>query len=353
MKRLFIHNPFFRLVAPLVFGVMVYLLILLVSNNLNDLSEIFSNEELYVSIGLTYLSFESLRLSISIANRFQYSSIRNHILISIGCSVILSLLIITLVLALYFKFVVGFNIDVGELLIFWIIFGFTGLLYNILFFSNDYLFKENITLLEQENKLKEKIELDFMIFRNEINPDLLYESLETLLTSLHKHGEQAEEQIDLLADVYRYQLVNRKKELVKWNEEEKALRSLCSLLNFRYDQNIQLEFELNNELDSNYVVPGSFLVAFDAVVRNTLISRDTPLKIRIYNEENDYVVMHHAIYDKLLQHTESLENFVRLQRSYSFFSDHPFVQVKADRENYIKFPIITIQEENFTAARHE
>jgi hypothetical protein len=351
MKRLFIHNPFFRLVAPLVFGVVVYLLILLVSNNLNDLSEIFSNEELYVSIGLTYLSFESLRLGITIVNRFKFSSIRNHILISIGCSVVASLFVITLVLALYFKFVVGFDIDVSELLIFWIIFGFTGLLYNILFFSNDYLFKENIILLDQENKLKEKIELDFMAFRNEINPDLLYESLETLLISLHKHGEQAEEQIDLLADVYRYQLVNRKKELVKWSEEEKALKSLCSLLNYRYDQNIHLEFDLTNELENNHVVPGSFLVALDAVVRNTLISRDMPLKVRLYREEEDYVVMHHPIYDKLLPHTESIENFVRLQRSYSFFSDHPFVQVKADRENYIKFPIITVHDETITAAK--
>ena len=350
MKRLFIHNPFFRLVAPLVFGVMVYLLILLVSNNLKDLSEIFSNEELYVSIGLTYLSFESLRICITVVNRLPFASIRNHILVSIGSSIVLSLVIITLVLALYFKFVVGFDIDVSELLIFWIIFGFTGLLYNILYFSNDYLFKENILLLEQETKLKEKMELDFMIFRNEINPDLLYESLETLLTSLHKRGDQAEEQIDLLADVYRYQLVNRKKELVKWVEEERALNSLCSLLNFRYENHIHLEYDLIEGME-NYVVPGSFLVAFDAVVRNTLISKDTPLKIRLYKEEDDYVVMQHPIYDKLLLHLESLENFARLQRSYSFFSDRPFVQVKADRENYIKFPIITVDEETFIAAK--
>jgi hypothetical protein len=231
------------------------------------------------------------------------------------------------VLALYFKFVVGFDIDLSELLIFWIIFGFTGLLYNILFFSNDYLFKENTFLLEQENKLKEKIELDFMIFRNEINPDLLYESLETLLTSLHKRGDQAEDQIDLLADVYRYQLVNRKKELVKWIEEERALQSLYTLLNYRYNGNIKLEIDLNGFLDQNYVVPGSFLVAFDAIVRNTLISNDTPLHVSLYLEGDDYLVMQHPMYDKLVLHQESLENFTRLQRSYSFFSDQPFVQV--------------------------
>lgn len=349
MKRLFIHNPFFRLIAPIVFGIMVYLLILLLNNNLYDLTVIFSNEELYVSIGITYLSFESLRLCILIMKRFHFSSVRNQVLISISSSIVLSLVIITAVLAAYFKFVVGFDIDWSELLIFWIIFGFTGLLYNILYFSNDYLFKENTILIEQENKLKEKIELDFMIFRNEINPDLLYESLETLLTSLHKRGDQAEEQIDLLADVYRYQLVNRKKELVKWSEEARALQSLYALLNYRYEGNIKLEINLNESLDHNYVVPGSFLVALDAIVRNTLISVDTPLHVSLYLEGDDYLVMQHAIYDKLVLHQESLQNFTRLQRSYSFFSDQPFVQVKADRENYIKFPIITVTEETISA----
>ena len=319
---------------------------------MNDLTVIFSNEELYVSIGLTYLSFESLRLSLSVLKRINFSSVRNQILISISSGIILSLIIITLVLSLYFKLIVGFDIDLNELLIFWIIFGFTGLLYNILYFSNDYLFRENTLLLEQENKLKEKIELDFMIFRNEINPDLLYESLETLLTSLHKRGDQAEEQIDLLADVYRYQLVNRKKELVKWSDEERALQSLFTLLNYRYGGHITLETELDGLLANHYVVPGSFLVAFDAIVRNTLISNDTPLRVSVYVEGDDYLVMQHAIHDKLVLHHESLENFARLQRSYSFFSDQPFVQVKADRENYIKFPIITVTEEQINA-QHE
>jgi hypothetical protein len=39
-----------------------------------------------------------------------------------------------------------------------------------------------------------------------------------------------------------------------------------------------------------------------------------------------------------------LEAFQRLQRSYSVYSDRPFVQVKAGRENYIKFPLITVDQ---------
>jgi hypothetical protein len=48
------------------------------------------------------------------------------------------------------------------------------------------------------------------------------------------------------------------------------------------------------------------------------------------------------INDRLQIHKESLHAFVRLQRAYTFFSENPFVQVKAGKENYIKFPLVQI-----------
>lgn len=345
MKRVFIHNPFFRLLAPLALGVIVYMLVLLISNDLEDITQLFSNEELYVTICLTYLSFESLRICQVSIKKFNFNFNRNLILISIFISVPISLLIVTLSLMAYFHWILGFDIAMDELAIFWLLFGFSSLLYILLYFSNEYLFRENTVLLEQENKLKEKMEFDFMAFRNEINPDLLYESLETLLTSIHTRTDEAESQIDLLADVYRYQLVNRKKELVGWAQELKALKSLCALLNYRYGNTILIKQDTEIS-DQFHVVPGSLIIAFDAIVRNTLISADSPLEVNLYIEGDDYLVMQHKLNDKLILHQESLQNFTRLQRAYTFFSDYPFVQVKADLENYIKFPIVKVNEES-------
>jgi hypothetical protein len=344
VKKIFIHNPFFRVLAPVLFGIMVYLLILLVGNNLRDIKQIFSNQELYVSIALTFLSFESLRLVVVLTKRLPIQSQRQAIGITTLTGLVVSLSVITGSMVIYFKKVVGFDISLSELTIFWIIFGLTALLYNMLYFSNEYLLKENVHLLEQENRLKEKIEHDFLAFKNEMNPDLLYESLETLLTALHHRTDEAEQQIDLLADVYRYQLIHRKKELVPLADEFRALQTLTQLLNHRHHKQITIIQEAQ-DVANFFAVPGALLVAFDAVVRNTLISTDAPLTVRLYTEDNDYLVMQHTIFDKLALHHESLQNFGRLHRSYSFFSDHPFVQVKADRENYIKFPLIEFTEE--------
>ena len=344
MKKLFIHNPIFRISSPLVYGVLVYLLILLVNNNVNELSGIFSNKELYVCIGLSYLSMESLRLVIVYLNpmlaRFSF---RQRTFIQSFLSLSISLIVIYAGVYSYFQWVEGFSVSWNELQIFFVIFGFTALLYNILYSSNDYLFRENTQLVEQENRLREKVEADFTTFKNEINPDLLYESLESILQTLHHDVNATEEQIDLLASVYRYQLMNRDKELVNVDEELQVLNNLKSLLNYKYGEQIHLTSKLSS-LGEAYVVPGSLLAAMDTVVRNTLISSLAPLHLTLYLEEDGYLVLQHKLNEKLIRHEESLQSFIRIQRVYSFFSDIPFVQIKAYGENYIKFPIIKISE---------
>jgi len=41
MRKLFIHHPLFRLLSPLFSGILVYLLLLLINNNIGQLQEAF------------------------------------------------------------------------------------------------------------------------------------------------------------------------------------------------------------------------------------------------------------------------------------------------------------------------
>ncbi len=343
MNRLFIHQPVFRILSAPVLGLMVYLLILLINNDFTEIKNIFSSSEIYVCIGLAYLSLESMRLTLSLSEKWlSKKDLTQRVLSQILGTLIISLLLISVAIESYYKWVIGFTINFNELILFLSIYGFIGLLYNVLFFSNYYLNRENTLLIQQEKKLREKLDADFVSFRNEINPDLLYESLENLILTLQHNVDQAEEQIDYLAGIYRHNLINRHKELLTLDEELNATHHLIKLLNYKYDN--QLTF-LSSVDDATPIqlIPGSLLVTVDAVVRNTLISKQSPLRIRLYlDEDNEYLVLQHSINDRLLLHHESLNAFARLKRSYSFFSENPFVQVKAGKENYIKFPLVQI-----------
>jgi sensor histidine kinase YesM len=341
MNRSFVHNILFRLSAPLVTGLLAYLLILLINNSVLGLTKIFSNQELYVTIALSYLAFMAMRVIILLIDRFGKGwQMRRRITLQTVLTLAGNLVIVGASISAYFLTFVGFSIGRYELNIFLTIFGVAGLLYNLLYFSHFYLLQENRSRIDEERKLQEKVEADFVSFRSEINPDLLYESLETLILTIHHNSDEAEEQIDYLAGIYRYSLVNRQKELIGLDEELRAATNLLNLVNYRYQKHLNLLFDIPNQHEI-FLIPGSLMITIDAIIRNTLVSQKSPLVIRLYlEEEDDYLVLQHSINDKLQLHQESLQAFTRLQRSYSFFSDKPFVQVKAGRENYIKFPMI-------------
>ncbi len=341
MNRSFVHNLLFRLAAPFVAGLLAYLLILLINNSVRGLDKIFVSAELYVTIGLSYLAFTAMRVVILLLDRFGKTLLmRRRIITQTILTLGANLGIVGIAISSYYTMYIGFSIGRFELNIFLVIFGVTGLLYNLLYFSHFYLLQENKSRIDEERKLQEKVEADFVSFRSEINPDLLYESLENLILTIHHNTDEAEEQIDYLAGIYRYSLVNRQKELIGLDEELRAATNLLNLVNYRYQKQLNLVPEVSGHRDI-YMIPGSLLITIDAIIRNTLISGKSPLVIRLYlEEEDDYLVLQHTLNEKLQLHQESLHAFARLQRSYSFFSDKPFVQVKAGKENYIKFPMI-------------
>jgi hypothetical protein len=340
MKKIFIHNPFFRIFAPPVFGVFVYLIILLVNNNVEQIGTLVSNQEVYVSMALSLISFESMRFTLVLLNRISLPK-GNKIALQVLITTAVSVAIVLLAISIYYKWVIGFDISMRELWLFGIIFMLTSFLYSALYIGNQYLHLENTLRIEQEQKLRESLESEFMSFRQEINPDLLYDSLEELILCIHKKTNTAEELIDSLAALYRYQLVHRQKEFVSLNEEVHAVQHLIRLANQKHRGTIRWANKIEDAA-SIELMPGALITAVDSILRNTLISADSPLVLTLSREDDEYFVLHHDLNDKLQLHPESLEAFQRLQRSYSVYSDRPFVQVKAGRENYIKFPLITI-----------
>lgn len=344
MPKFFIHNAFFRIGAAPVFGVLVYLLIILINNTVEQLNEIFNNQELYVCIGLSYITFESMRLVIWGSNKrlSGEENIQTRIAYQVILTLLISLTLVGVSISAYFRWVIGFRIGSSELNLFLIVYGAGGLLYNILFFSQVFLFRENKLKIEEERLLRDSLESEFASFKNDVNPDLLYESLESLIIMVHKDIDRADELIDNMAGIYRYSIVNRNKELISLHEELHAVNYLITILNVKYQNQINLDLQIHEREIA--IIPGSLVVSIDHLVRNTIITPEVPLDIRCYMED-DYLVMNHTINERLVIREDTQHAFERLQRSYSFFSEKPFVQVKANRENYIKFPLVRIADE--------
>jgi Histidine kinase len=348
MKKLFIHSPFFRILTPPVYGLLVYLIILLINNNVEQITTLISNQEVYVSMALSLIAFESMRLTIVWLERLRVNDRRKVVLQWVSTTFV-SVVMVLLAIGQYYRWVIGYDISLREQTLFGLIFMLTAILYNALYLGNRYILHENTQLLEQERKLRENLEAEFSSFRREINPSLLYDALEDLILCMHNQADKAEELIDSLAALYRYQLVNRQREFVALAEELQAVKNLLNLFLASHPGQIVWKTQLE-EPESVQVMQGSLLTTLDSIIRNTLISVHSPLEFTLSREEDDYLVLSHQLNDKLLLHPESQTAFHQLQRSYSIYSDRPFIQVKAGRENYVKFPLITIAQSSTVTA---
>jgi sensor histidine kinase YesM len=344
MKRYFIHHPVFRIVAPLIYGVLVYLLVLMINNAVGQINDLFNSMELYVCIGLTYVSFESIRILIVLLTKYNAGkSHALHLAIQFVTTTFISVGIIMIILSAYFERVIGFGMTDTQFMIFTGIYSITGLIYNLLYLSDYYLQKENTLKLQAETQHKEILEMEMAEFQHDINPELLYESLENLIGIMYRDVDKADDYIDSLASAYRYVLTNRAHELIEVRDEIDAGKNLIQLLNEKYFGQLQFESTIDVEDLDRKLIPGSLPLLLESIVRNSIVTRFESFTIACYIED-DYLVIQSKLNDRLTTYPGSDLAFARLQKSYSLYTDLPLIKVKAYQENYVKLPILQVEE---------
>ncbi|CAL2063170.1 histidine kinase [Tenacibaculum sp. 190524A05c] len=339
MKKLFVHKPLFRLLSPVFSGVIVYLLILLVNNNVAQIQNEFLGEELYVCIGMSYIIQEFSRVLLLLFKRFSFlSDTILSIVLQVVVSIVLSIVVVTLCITLYYKQVLGFSPNSEELWLFNSVFSVITMIYIMLFISHQYLHKINSEKLKEEQEYLAHIEQDFKEFKQGINPDLLFESLENLLVLIKQDKEKADDFIDYLATIYRYILSSKQKQLVGLTEELENTEELVKLFNYLPYRNVSLVNRINT---SFLIVPRSLLFMVEQIIRTTIISSNINLEIEL-NEEIDFFTISYLTNDKITE-VFSAKNYKEIERVYAIYSKSTIDVTTTDYKRTIKIPKLTIK----------
>ena len=339
MQKIFIHHIVFRLVAPLFVGLIAYLFVLLFFDSIDQLTSVFFSSEALVSIGQAYIQYELIRLGIRLIERkFPNPDSLLRVAIQIGLSLLISILVISSSLFLYFKFALDMSPRQTELTVINLAFGLITIGYNLLYFNVYFLNRENEKRLSQENLMKKNLEYELDAFKGQINPHFLYESLESLLGLIHISPTQSEDLIDQLASTYRYTLNSQKEEFVSIKQEIKALKNFIAVLNTKYHNLISLDLSTSQCEEDKPIIPNTLHWLVQYVVSNTLIHETKPLNLKIYCEHEGYIILESDLSPKLKLPKNAKAGFEKAQRAYLFFTDTPIVQVGVEGKQFIKIP---------------
>lgn len=334
MNKLFIHNSLFRLFSPVFSGVIVYLLILLINNDVEQLQEQFLGEELYVCIGLSFLIQEFSRGLLVLFKRLP-STLNPlfEILMQIVSSILLCAVLVTLSISLYYNYVLGFSPSSTELWLFNSIFCCVSIIYVLLYISHQYLYKINTKKLNNEYVRKQLIEDDFVQFKRGINPTLLFECLEAIIVLIRNKSDEVDGLIDHMAMVYRYILSKKSKQLVLIDEELNTLDELVQLFNYLPFRNVVIDKKINS---SFLMIPGSLLILIENIVRTTIDTSAFILRIDIV-EKDEFLMISYIKNDKIISDFNT-SGLMDIKRRYAIYSEENVLIENSHDKRIISIP---------------
>jgi len=148
--------------------------------------------------------------------------------------------------------------------------------------------EQKLRKIEQEKK--EKVEFEFQVLKNQVNPHFLFNSFSTLISLIEDQPEEAVRYTEKLSDFFRTILQYKDQEVISLKEELVLIENYFFLLKKRFGDNLNLDISLKDKVKESFIPPMTLQILIENAVKHNVISKDRPLFIRICEEEEKIIV---------------------------------------------------------------
>ncbi len=129
---------------------------------------------------------------------------------------------------------------------------------------------------------RDKARAEVAALESQIDPHFVFNSLNTLVELTELDPERATAFTLTLADVYRYIVANRNRELIPLVEEIKFLEKYQSLLRERFGDSVRLHLPALTPQHRHYLIPPvSLQLLLENAVKHNQFSEEKPLRVEV------------------------------------------------------------------------
>ncbi len=205
-----------------------------------------------------------------------------------------------------------------------------------------FLVKESESeMLKNEQLEKAKAQAELEALKNQIDPHFIFNSLNTLSHLIEDNPAKAKQFNDNMAEVYRYILHNKRKEFVLLREEISFLKDYFSLLKIRFEDAVQLNINVPDELFDQYLIPPiSLQTLIENAIKHNEFSDATPLVIGI-SLHNNALTVSNEIRKKMLRKPSSGIGLHNLNERYMLLTDKS-IDIKEQKDFSVTLPVLNI-----------
>jgi LytS/YehU family sensor histidine kinase len=196
--------------------------------------------------------------------------------------------------------------------------------------------------LKKEQLERARAEAELEALKNQIDPHFIFNSLNTLSHLIEKDSKKAKQFNDNLADVYRYILQNKVRELVLLREEMLFLNDYFSLLKIRFENAVQLHILMNETVFDQYLIPPiSLQILVENAIKHNEFSDDLPLVITIEMQNNELEI-HNHVRKKLLRKASSRIGLHNLSERYKLTTSKEITVIEKANDFTVSLPVLKI-----------
>ena len=197
-------------------------------------------------------------------------------------------------------------------------------------------------MIRNEQLERAKVEAELEALKNQIDPHFIFNSLNTLSHLIEEKPAKARKFNDTLADVYRYILQNKARNLVLLRDEMGFLDSYFLLLNIRFECAVQLQKHVDPTALEHYLVPPiSLQLLAENAIKHNEFSKESPLVFSIMLE-NDQLTVKNQMHKKELRKPSSRIGLNNLRERYKLVTGK---EISISEENgffIVRLPVLEL-----------
>lgn len=333
------YRFFLRYICPSIF---IGFIILLISypEGFRSLSLINFVVLYSLSIGILFISIATL-----INNKLEKSIPwlkypLKRFIISLLFEVIAGTIVLIVVNIIFFMLIKGQNFnEIYSRVTTGFIYLVSFVLFGIIAKNSVFFFKNwKQSAINEEILKREKLSVEYEVLKNQVNPHFLFNNLTALSSLVYKDQNKASAFIQQFANVFRYILEFRSKEIVDLATESKLLNSIAFLYQIRHENDLQINIQLSNSIDK-YIIPMALQMLLENAIKHNIISDEKPLIIEI-KDDGDFVVVKNNLQPKEIIAESNKVGLKNIQLRYKYLSDKDVIIEKTNQFFTVKIPIL-------------
>ncbi len=209
--------------------------------------------------------------------------------------------------------------------------------------GRSFLLEWRKSIEEAESLKRAHLTSQYESLKNQVNPHFLFNSLNVLTALVHKDADLSEKFIRQLSDVYRYVLEVSEQELVPLEKELKALEAYVFLLKIRFGNNLTVDIDVPKK-EHQLIPPLSLQMLVENAVKHNIISKEQPLKISIFREADDRVVVENNLQKKDQQPHHLGIGLENIKKRYQRFLKEDIIIEEKEGYFRVVLPVIRVEE---------